>query len=96
MKTDLYTKAILTIIAICLLVVASEKIYNVVVPEAQAETKPMDVRIVQNEYETLQVAVCDPRPSTEQTNCVDVRRRVFTQASSDKGLVLNGLVIFGK
>lgn len=38
MKTDLYTKAILTIIAICLLVVASEKIYDIVVPEAQAST----------------------------------------------------------
>lgn len=36
MKTDLYTKAVLTMIALFLGVLASDKVYDVVVPEVQA------------------------------------------------------------
>lgn len=38
MKTDLYTKTMLTLIALFLAVLAADKVYDVVVPEAQAAT----------------------------------------------------------
>ena len=38
MKTDLYTKAILTIIALFLGVLSFDKVYDATIPEAQAKT----------------------------------------------------------
>jgi len=38
MKTDLYTKAILTFIALFLGVLAFDKVYETAIPEAQAKT----------------------------------------------------------
>jgi hypothetical protein len=42
MKTDAYTKFIMTIIALCLVVLAWETVDKAMAPEAQAQVAPMD------------------------------------------------------
>ena len=42
MKTDFYTKTMLTLIALFLAVLSFDKVYGVAVPEAEAQTKKVE------------------------------------------------------
>jgi len=53
MKTDRYTKLVLTVIALCLTVLAGDKVYNAMIPVAHA-ANTVNCKVGGNVFKTYQ------------------------------------------